>query len=127
WEDEPRKGLPCPAAGVSDQLDPQRLRRQMPAPVESSPSGRGFGPEPHRCSALDCGVCGAPAGAIEKELDRRDLDPVSEIRSETEPYSPNSVTDTARKKCAKPHHATAVMAVFCAQANSSSNPRIAST
>ena len=33
----------------------------------------------------------------------------------------------ARNRCAKPHHATAVIAVFCAQANSSSNPRIAST
>ena len=49
------------------------------------------------------------------------------MTSGAEPYKPNSTTDAARNKCANPHHATAVMAVFCTHANNSSNPRITST
>ena len=50
-----------------------------------------------------------------------------EIRSETDPYMPNSITEAARIRSAKPHHATARIAVFCTHANNNSNPRIAST
>ena len=49
------------------------------------------------------------------------------IKSGAEPYMPNNTTEEARIKCANPHHATARMAMFCAQANNRSNPRIAST
>jgi len=34
---------------------------------------------------------------------------------------PNSVTEPARRRCAKPHQATAEICVFCAQAKSSSS------
>lgn len=49
------------------------------------------------------------------------------ISSGAEPYMPNSTTEAARMRCPKPHQATARIAMFCAQANNSSNPRIAST
>ena len=49
------------------------------------------------------------------------------IRSGAEPNMPNSTTEKARIRWAKPHQATARIAVFCAQANSSNRPRMAST
>ena len=44
-----------------------------------------------------------------------------------EPYKPNSTTEQARSRSAKPHQATAVNAEFWTQANSNSRPSIAST
>jgi hypothetical protein len=49
------------------------------------------------------------------------------IRSGTEPYMPNSTIEAARIRWAKPHQATARIAVFCTHTNSNSKPRMAST
>ena len=69
----------------------------------------------------------APVQVTAKALNNNALARSNETRSGTAPYMPNSTTEAARNKCAKPHHATAVIAVFYTHANSSSNPRIAST
>ena len=69
----------------------------------------------------------APVQVTAKAVNSMALARSIEIISGAEPYRPNSMTEAARNRCANPHHATAVIAVFCTQANSSSNPRITST
>ena len=69
----------------------------------------------------------APVQVKAKAVNSSALARSIEIRSDTAPYQPNSITEPARNRCAKPHHATAVIAEFCTQANNNSNPRIAST
>jgi len=68
-----------------------------------------------------------PVHVTAKAVNSSAFDRSMEMRSGADPYTPNSVTDAARNKWAKPHHATAVIAVFYTQANSSKRPRMAST
>ena len=49
----------------------------------------------------------APVQVTAKAVNRIALARSIEIRSETEPYLPNSMMEAARNRSAKPHHATA--------------------
>jgi hypothetical protein len=69
----------------------------------------------------------APVQVTAKLTNSRALARSIEIAWETEPYRPNNTTELARIRCAQPHQATARICAFWIHANSSSNPRIAST
>ena len=69
----------------------------------------------------------APVQVTAKAVNSSALARSIEIRSDTEPYMPNSTTEPARSRCAQPHQATARICEFWTQANSSSKPSIAST
>ena len=69
----------------------------------------------------------APHQVSAKEPNSTALARSIESESGTEPYSPNSMIETARIRWALPHQASAVLLKFCAQAKNSRRPSMTST
>ena len=101
---------------VSANSGMRLMNSQNVAPA-TMPTGAGLPPSKMR----------APVQVTANEVSRIALARSMVNTSGSCPYMPNSVIEPARRRCAEPHHATAVISEFCTQANSSSRPRMAST
>ena len=104
-------------ASINSVTIGMRQTNSQSAAPPNKPSGLGERPSNTR----------APVQVTAKAVNRTALARSIEMRSDTEPYMPNSTTDAARRRCALPHQATAMMPEFWTQANSSSRPSMAST
>jgi hypothetical protein len=69
----------------------------------------------------------APVQVSAKSANRIILARSIATKSSADAQKPNGTNETARARCAKPHHPTAVIDVFCTQTSSSSNPSMVST